>query len=203
MNEISFEEAFRRLETIVSTLESGRGELEESLARYEEGIRLLRRCRQILDGAERRVEILKGVDENGAPILEQADENALRSQTDVAGRQTPPATAAKSGVRTAAQPENSARPANSAASGSGNSPDSTAQESPASSTQTRTTAARRTAGAAPVPPSENSTQSEPAATPTRTRTTTRRTAAPAQSSEPPKRSEPPRGRSFFDDAPPF
>lgn len=200
MNEISFEEAFRRLETIVSTLESGRGELEESLARYEEGIRLLRRCRQILDGAERRVEILKGVDENGAPILEQADENALRSQTDVAGRQTPPATAAKSGVRTAAQPENSARPANSAASGSGNSPDSTAQEPTASSTQTRTTAARRTASASAA---ENSTQSEPAATPTRTRTTTRRTAAPAQSSEPPKRSEPPRGRSFFDDAPPF
>ncbi|MBQ7813482.1 MAG: exodeoxyribonuclease VII small subunit [Thermoguttaceae bacterium] len=193
MNEISFEEAFRRLETIVSTLESGRGELEESLAQYEEGIRLLRRCRQILDGAERRVEILKGVDENGAPILEQADENALRSQTDVAGRQTPPATAAKSGVRTAAKPENPARPANAAASGSGNLPDSTAQEPAARST--RTTTARRTTTSAPT--SENSAQSEPAASPARTRATTRRT------SEPPKRPEPPRGRSFFDDAPPF
>ncbi|MBP3532028.1 MAG: exodeoxyribonuclease VII small subunit [Thermoguttaceae bacterium] len=202
MNEISFEEAFRRLETIVSTLESGRGELEESLAQYEEGIRLLRRCRQILDGAERRVEILKGVDENGAPILEQADENALRSQTDVAGRQTPPATAAKSGVRTAAKPETAA------ASGSGNLPESTAQEPAARSTRTttaqeaaprstRTTTARRTTGATPVPASENSAQPEPAASPARTRTTTRRT------SEPPKRPEPPRGRSFFDDAPPF
>ncbi len=178
MNEISFEEAFRRLETIVSTLESGRGELEESLAQYEEGIRLLRRCRQILDGAERRVEILKGVDENGAPILEQADENALRSQTDVAGRQTPPATAAKSGVRTAAKAEN---------------PASTEPVS----RSTRTTTARRTTGAAPVPPSENSTQPESTASPTRSRTTTRRI------SEPPKRPEPPRGRSFFDDAPPF
>ncbi|MBR2006177.1 MAG: exodeoxyribonuclease VII small subunit [Thermoguttaceae bacterium] len=194
MNEISFEEAFRRLETIVSTLESGRGELEESLAQYEEGIRLLRRCRQILDGAERRVEILKGVDENGAPILEQADENALRSQTDVAGRQTPPATAAKSGVRTAAKAENPARPANSTANGGGNVVDSTAQEATARSTRTTT---RRTTGAAPVPPSENSAQPESTASPTRTRTTTRRT------SEPPKRPEPPRGRSFFDDAPPF
>lgn len=193
MNEISFEEAFRRLETIVSTLESGRGELEESLAQYEEGIRLLRRCRQILDGAERRVEILKGVDENGAPILEQADENALRSQTDVAGRQTPPATAAKSGVRAAAKSENPARPANSTAFGSGNVPDSTAQEAAARST--RTTTARRTA--APAPASENSAQSEPTANQARTRTTTRRTP------EPPKRPEPPRGRSFFDDAPPF
>lgn len=172
MNEISFEEAFRRLETIVSTLESGRGELEESLAQYEEGIRLLRRCRQILDGAERRVEILKGVDENGAPILEQADESALRSQTDVAGRQTPPATAAKSGVRTAVKPENPARP-----------------EPP-----TRTTA-RRTTAPAEAPASEST------AAPTRTRTTTRRTATSTQ--EPPKRPEPPRGRSFFDDAPPF
>lgn len=195
MDEISFEEAFRRLETIVSTLESGRGELEESLARYEEGIRLLRRCRQILDGAERRVEILKGVDENGAPILEQADEDALRSQTDVAGRQTPPATAAKSGVRTAAKAENPARPLNSTASGSGNVPDATAQEPAAR--PTRTTAARRTAASIPTPPSENSAQPESTATPTRTRTTTRRTA------EPPKRPEPPRGRSFFDDAPPF
>jgi exodeoxyribonuclease VII small subunit len=173
MNEISFEEAFRRLETIVSTLESGRGELEESLAQYEEGIRLLRRCRQILDGAERRVEILKGVDENGAPILEQADENALRSQTDVAGRQTPPATAAKSGARAAAKPENSAQP-----------------EPP-----TRTVPARRTATPTEAPASDS------AAAPTRTRTTTRRTAATTQ--EPPKRPEPPRGRSFFDDAPPF
>lgn len=172
MNEISFEEAFRRLETIVSTLESGRGELEESLAQYEEGIRLLRRCRQILDGAERRVEILKGVDENGAPILEQADESALRSQTDVAGRQTPPATAAKSGVRTAAKPENPARP----------------------EPTTRTTA-RRTTAPAEAPASEST------AAPTRTRTTTRRTATSTQ--EPPKRPEPPRGRSFFDDAPPF
>lgn len=197
MNEISFEEAFRRLETIVSTLESGRGELEESLALYEEGIRLLRRCRQILDGAERRVEILKGVDENGAPILEQADENALRSQTDVAGRQTPPATAAKSGVRTAAKAENPARPANSTANGSGSVADSTASE-PASR-PARTTAARRTAESTPTPAPipENSARSEPTATPTRTRTTTRRT------SEPPKRPEPPRGRSFFDDAPPF
>ncbi len=193
MNEISFEEAFRRLETIVSTLESGRGELEESLAQYEEGIRLLRRCRQILDGAERRVEILKGVDENGAPILEQADENALRSQTDVAGRQTPPATAAKSGVRAAAKAENLARPANSAPSGSGNVLEATAQE-PASRT-TRTTTARRTATSAPA--SENSAQPESEASPTRTRTATRRI------SEPSKRPEPPRGRSFFDDAPPF
>ncbi|MBP3558767.1 MAG: exodeoxyribonuclease VII small subunit [Thermoguttaceae bacterium] len=193
MNEISFEEAFRRLETIVSTLESGRGELEESLAQYEEGIRLLRRCRQILDGAERRVEILKGVDENGAPILEQADENALRSQTDVAGRQTPPATAAKSGVRAAVKPENLARPANSTPSGSGNVLEATAQE-PASRT-TRTTTARRTATSAPA--SENSAQPESEASPTRTRTTTRRI------SEPSKRPEPPRGRSFFDDAPPF
>ncbi len=179
MNEISFEEAFRRLETIVSTLESGRGELEESLAQYEEGIRLLRRCRQILDGAERRVEILKGVDENGAPILEQADENALRSQTDVAGRQTPPATAAKSGVRAAAKPENSA-----------------------SSAPIRTTAARR--AETPAAPAENSASPEPAA-PARTRTTVRRTSAPnpIPNSEPPKRPEPPRSRSFFDDAPPF
>ncbi|MCF0235069.1 MAG: exodeoxyribonuclease VII small subunit [Thermoguttaceae bacterium] len=74
--EMTFEDAVRRLEAIVSTLESGRGELEESLAMYEEGARLLRRCRQLLDGAERRVEILKRIDENGAPVLAEGRDAA-------------------------------------------------------------------------------------------------------------------------------
>lgn len=54
----SFEEALKRLETIVEELESGELSLEDSIARYEEGTRLSRRLTQQLDAAEQRIERL-------------------------------------------------------------------------------------------------------------------------------------------------
>jgi exodeoxyribonuclease VII small subunit len=59
----SFEHALERLETIVEELEGGALSLEESLARYEEGVRLSRRLTQTLDQAEKRIERL--VEEDG------------------------------------------------------------------------------------------------------------------------------------------
>ena len=60
---IKFEDALSRLESIVNELESGELSLEESLAAFEEGIRLSRICSKQLDEAERKVEILiKGDD---------------------------------------------------------------------------------------------------------------------------------------------
>jgi len=85
--EISFEEAYRQLEALVGSLESGQCELEDSLERYEKGIALLRICRQKLAGVSRRVELLKGIDEQGEPVLERLDETTLSSRNDVAGRQ--------------------------------------------------------------------------------------------------------------------
>lgn len=57
----SFEQALERLETIVSDLEAGSLSLEESLARYEEGVRLSRRLTETLDQAEKRIERLEEV----------------------------------------------------------------------------------------------------------------------------------------------
>jgi exodeoxyribonuclease VII small subunit len=54
----AFEQAMERLEAIVEELESGSLSLDESLARYEEGIRLSRSLTQTLDEAERRIERL-------------------------------------------------------------------------------------------------------------------------------------------------
>ncbi len=62
-NEPSFEDALERLETIVEELEGGSLSLEQSLARYEEGMRLSRRLTQTLDQAEKRIERL--VEEEG------------------------------------------------------------------------------------------------------------------------------------------
>ena len=62
----SLEESLGRLETIVSELESGQYSLEESLQRFEEGLTLGKRCREILDRAEMRVKRLVDVTDDGA-----------------------------------------------------------------------------------------------------------------------------------------
>lgn len=59
-----FEASLERLEVIVSELEGGELTLEESLARYEEGVRLSQRLTQTLDQAEQRIERLN---DEGAP----------------------------------------------------------------------------------------------------------------------------------------
>ena len=76
-----FEQSLERLETIVEELEGGALSLEESLARYEEGVGLSRRLTQTLDQAEKRIERL--VEEQGRPPetrpLEQGFEPEGRS----------------------------------------------------------------------------------------------------------------------------
>jgi exodeoxyribonuclease VII small subunit len=65
----SFEGSLSRLEAIVTSLESADLTLEESLALFEEGIRLARTSQERLDQAERRVEELLEVDEHGNPVV--------------------------------------------------------------------------------------------------------------------------------------
>lgn len=60
-----FEDALQELETIVRRLEDGNLSLDESLALFEEGIKLIRLCTQRLDEAEKKVEILLR-NENGS-----------------------------------------------------------------------------------------------------------------------------------------
>lgn len=61
-----FEDALRKLEEILKTMEGGDRTLEESLKAFEEGIRLSRLCNERLNEAERRVEILLQEDEKVA-----------------------------------------------------------------------------------------------------------------------------------------
>lgn len=53
-----FDELLDRLRKLVGKLESGTLSLEDSLRCFEEGVLLCKRGTEILDGAERRVEIL-------------------------------------------------------------------------------------------------------------------------------------------------
>jgi exodeoxyribonuclease VII small subunit len=69
--ETSFESSVARLGQIVEQLESGEHPLEKSLELFEEGIRLARASQATLDDAERRVEQLLTVDENGNPVVRE------------------------------------------------------------------------------------------------------------------------------------
>jgi exodeoxyribonuclease VII small subunit len=53
--EIKFEEALKRLEDIVTQLEKSDISLEQSIALFEEGIRLSKFCSQKLNEAEQRI----------------------------------------------------------------------------------------------------------------------------------------------------
>lgn len=71
--ELSFEKSIQRLGEIVESLESGEQPLEESLQLFEEGMTLSKSSQKILDTAERRVEELLGVDEQGQPRVRPLD----------------------------------------------------------------------------------------------------------------------------------
>ena len=55
---LPFEAALERLEAVVDRLEQGDLELEQSLAAFEEGVRLSKRCGVQLEAAEQRIEVL-------------------------------------------------------------------------------------------------------------------------------------------------
>ncbi len=67
--ELSFEQALKRLEEVVQRLESGETSLEESLRLFEEGMALKKLCTEKLERA--RAAIKKLVESQGGTIEEQ------------------------------------------------------------------------------------------------------------------------------------
>jgi exodeoxyribonuclease VII small subunit len=80
-----FEDALAELETIVHELEDGDLGLGDALARYEQGIKHLKHCFQLLQHAERKIELLTGVKADGTPITQPFDEEATLAE-ESAGR---------------------------------------------------------------------------------------------------------------------
>ena len=85
---LSFEQALTELDRIVHDLEDGGTGLEEALARYEQGVGLLKQCYGKLREAEQRVLLVNGVDEEGGPTLQPfphaatADVRRVRKKSD-------------------------------------------------------------------------------------------------------------------------
>jgi exodeoxyribonuclease VII small subunit len=75
---LSFEQSMERLTHIVEKLEEGDLPLEQSLALFEEGVRLSRLAQERLDAAQQRIERLLTVDSQGrtrtAPFESTDDE---------------------------------------------------------------------------------------------------------------------------------
>ena len=57
-----FEDALGRVETAIAALEGGQLPLDEALAIYEEGVRMARRCHELLDAAQLRVQRLSATE---------------------------------------------------------------------------------------------------------------------------------------------
>ncbi|RJP34445.1 MAG: exodeoxyribonuclease VII small subunit [Phycisphaerales bacterium] len=83
---LTFEEALEQLESIARQIESGQIGLEDSIARYEEGMGLIRHCREVLARAEMRIQKIQ-LDDEGRLQAEPmsagaADEAAAGSEVN-------------------------------------------------------------------------------------------------------------------------
>jgi exodeoxyribonuclease VII small subunit len=72
-----FEQSLDELEQLVEKMEHGEMSLEDSLAAYERGVGLYRRCQTALEQAELRVRLLSDPEnpESGEPFAPLADGN--------------------------------------------------------------------------------------------------------------------------------
>ena len=70
--EAPFEEALKKLESIVEQMEAGELPLETMMARFEEGVRLVKTCQTRLEEAEVKISKLDQ-DAGGSPVLKPAD----------------------------------------------------------------------------------------------------------------------------------
>ena len=58
VQDLGFDAVVAKLRTVVERLETGQLGLEEALAVYEQGVHLARRGHHLLDGAEKKIEVL-------------------------------------------------------------------------------------------------------------------------------------------------
>lgn len=63
MAKVKFEDSIQQLEDVVSLLEKGDLTLEESLAKYESGIKIYKQCVTLLGGIEKKIQVLTKAEE--------------------------------------------------------------------------------------------------------------------------------------------
>lgn len=74
ITDLTFEEAFRELESIVTRLEATDSvTLDDSILLYERGVKLRQRCEKILAQAKLRIDKVIGVTQDHEPVTEPFD----------------------------------------------------------------------------------------------------------------------------------
>jgi len=73
LDNLSFEEAIKELTNIVGKIEQGEIPLQDSLEQYEKGMALIKRCRGILQQAEKRIEKISKEEETEGRRQETGD----------------------------------------------------------------------------------------------------------------------------------
>ncbi len=76
-NQLTFEQALAKLDEIVTGIEAGDIPLEQSIAKYAEGIVLVKQCRGILDEAERKIQLLSNSPDGSLTVEGELDEDDL------------------------------------------------------------------------------------------------------------------------------
>lgn len=72
--ELSFEQALSNLEQIISEMESGEAPLESLVTHYQDGVKMLKLCRERIDSAEMKI---KEVNESDGALIEKDSEEAV------------------------------------------------------------------------------------------------------------------------------
>ena len=69
-NDMSYEQAVKELESIISKLESGEASLDESISLYSRGMELSKFCKDKLDSIVKKISILSEDGESESPFFE-------------------------------------------------------------------------------------------------------------------------------------
>ena len=85
---IPFETALAQLKEVVSELETGNLTLSQSLEQYEQGVKNLKSCYQSLESAQKKIELLVRLDQDGNLITQPFDDTATSQPTRKTTRQS-------------------------------------------------------------------------------------------------------------------
>lgn len=73
MEKENFEQSMESLENIVTELEDGKLNLDESVKKFEEGMKIAKKCNNMLENAEKKISIL--LEKNGELEESEFDTN--------------------------------------------------------------------------------------------------------------------------------
>jgi len=78
----NFEDALSELEAILGEIEGGAVGLEQSLTKYERGTFLIQHCRQVLNSAEKQIEMLSQGEDGSLKVTPMPQDGAAGSAVE-------------------------------------------------------------------------------------------------------------------------